>query len=128
MSEANKALVTEFCNHLASGGGTAKLVEYLADDVVYHNIPWEPVTGHDGVRQVLGPFLDTAPPACTKMEILSSVAEGDTVMNARSETWERGDVTLVLPVAGVFRIRDGKITHWSDYFDVATIQPLLDLA
>ncbi len=126
MSEANRRLVTAFCNTLVSGD-TGKLVDFLSEDVVYHNMPWQPVTGHEGVRQVLGPFLDTDPGACTKMEIHSTLAEGDTVMNARSETWERGDVKLVLPVAGVFRLKDGKITHWSDYFDVATIQPLLDL-
>ena len=56
-----------------------------------------------------------------------TLAEGDIVMNARDETWEHKGVKVVLPVAGVFRVRDGVITHWSDYFDVTTIQPLLDV-
>lgn len=125
MSEANRRLVTDFCNALMAG--TDKLVEFLSEDVHYHNMPWPPVTGHDGVRTVLAPLVDADPCALRKMEIHHTLAEGDTVMNARDETWEHKGVTCVLPVAGVFRIRDGKITHWSDYFDVKTIQPLLDV-
>ena len=125
MSEANRKLVTDFCDRLLAGD-TGKMVGYLSDDVLYHNMPWEPVTGHEGVRKVLSPLIDCDPCAITKMEIHHTLAEGDTVMNARDETWEHRGVKIVLPVAGVFRVADGKITHWSDYFDVATIQPLLD--
>lgn len=124
MSEANRQLVTDFCNALMSG--TDKALAFLSEDVIYHNMPWPPVTGHDAVRKVLGSLVDADPCALRKMEIHHTLAEGDTVMNARDETWEHKGVDCLLPVAGVFRIRDGKITHWSDYFDVNTIQPLLD--
>ena len=125
MSEANRQLVTDFCNALMAG--TDKLVGFLSEDVLYHNMPWPPVSGHDAVRKVLGPLVDADPCAVTKMEIHHTPAEGDIVMNARDETWEHKGVKVVLPVAGVFRVRDGVITHWSDYFDVNTIQPLLDV-
>ncbi len=124
MSEANRERVTAFCHALLKG--TDEVVTFLAEDVYYHNMPWPPVTGHAGVREVLSPLIDADPCALRKMEIHHTVAEGDLVMNARDETWEHKGVKVVLPVAGVFQLRDGIITRWSDYFDVATIQPLLD--
>ena len=38
----------------------------------------------------------------TALDIHHQVAEGDTVMNARTEIWERRNLRVVLPVAGVF--------------------------
>lgn len=125
MSRDHVDLVTEFCNSLLAAD-MAKTVRYLSDDIVYHNLPWEPVRGHDAVRKALDPFVHGANCAITKMEIHHTTATGDVVMNARSETWERGDARVVLPVAGVFVLRDGLIAEWSDYWDLATFQPFLD--
>jgi limonene-1,2-epoxide hydrolase len=47
-------------------------------------------------------------------------------MNERMEYWVKGDVRVDLPVAGVFELRDGLIVSWRDYFDLPTLQPLLD--
>jgi limonene-1,2-epoxide hydrolase len=122
---ANRELVTEFCHSLLAAD-MARTVAYLSQDVVYHNMPWEPVVGRTEVRRVLDPLVHGANCAITKMEIHHTLAEGDVVMNARTEVWERAGVRVELPVAGVFTVRDGQITHWSDYWDLATIQPLLD--
>ena len=125
MSDTNIRIVTELCNSLLAGD-MAETVKFLSDDVVYHNLPWEPVTGHAAVRNVLDPFVDGPHCAVKKMDIHHSAATGDVVMNARSELWERAGVSVVLPVAGVFTVRDGLITQWDDYWDLATMQPLLD--
>ena len=125
MSDANRDLVTEFCNTLLAAD-TAKLVAYLSEDVHYHNMPWKPVSGRAAVREVLSPLVDGENCAITKMVIHHTVAEGDVVMNARTETWERAGVRVELPVAGVFEVQDGLITRWLDYWDLPTLQPLLD--
>ena len=125
MSDTNIRIVTELCNSLLAGD-MAETVKFLSDDVVYHNLPWEPVTGHAAVRKVLDPFVDGPDCAVKKMDIHHSAATGDVVMNARSELWEHAGVSVVLPVAGVFTVRDGLITQWDDYWDLATMQPLLD--
>ena len=39
-------------------------------------------------------------------------------MNERIDTLVIGDVTTKLPVAGIFKVHDGKITEWRDYFDM----------
>lgn len=122
--EANKNLVIDFCN-LFLQPDIEKIAALTTEDVVYHNMPWEPSYGHEAIRKLLGPFVN--PGRCTKMEIHHTLAEGDLVMNQRTETWEYKDVIVVLPVAGVFRIQAGKIAHWNDYFDEKTIKPLIDL-
>jgi limonene-1,2-epoxide hydrolase len=59
------------------------------------------------------------------MRIEHTVCNGDVVMNARVETWERAGVRVELPVAGLFIVRDGLVARWVDYWDLATIAPLL---
>lgn len=124
MSTTNEQLVTDFCEALADGGLSA-ILPYLAEDVLYHNMPWAPVTGHAGVCEVLEPFVG-ARNFLEKMEIKHTTASDNVVMNERRETWVKGEVTVVLPVLGVFTITDGKISTWCDYFDSGTIAPLME--
>ncbi|ERY35694.1 hypothetical protein Q067_02329 [Pseudomonas aeruginosa BL13] len=72
----------------------------------------------------MGPFVN--PGRCTRMQIHRTMSQDDMVMNERTETWEYEGTTVVLPVAGVFRIEDGKIARWNDYFDEKTIKPLIE--
>lgn len=125
MSTENEKLVTEFCQSLRSAD-MAKVVSYLSEDVVYHNIPWQPVTGHAGVRQILDPFIQGPNCALMKMDIKNTTSSGNTVMNERLETWVKGSVRLELPVLGVFELKNGKITQWRDYFDADSVKPLTE--
>ena len=125
MSTENEKIVTDMCQSLRSADMT-KVVSYLSADVVYHNIPWAPVTGHAGVRQVLDPFVHGANCALERMDIKHTTSAGNVVMNERLETWVRGSVRLELPVLGVFEVNKGKITHWRDYFDAASVAPLTE--
>lgn len=117
-------LVTDFC-HTLTGGDMARTCSFLAPDVHYHNMPWAPVLGHAQVRGVLDPLLHGSDCAMKIMEIEHTLCSGEVVMNTRLETWERQGVRVVLPVAGCFEVRDGLIIRWVDYWDLATIQPLL---
>ena len=123
MSAEHEQFVTEFC-HSLTGGDMNKVVSYLSDDVFYHNMPWEPVTGHAGVHGVLDPFVNAN--MLEKMEIKHTSSSGNIVTNERLETWVTGDVRVLLPVLGVFTITDEKITKWCDYFDSGTIAPLME--
>jgi limonene-1,2-epoxide hydrolase len=116
--------VTDFCNSLLDGD-MAKTCTYLAPDVLYHNLPWPPVIGHTEVRKVLDPLVHGANCALKIMNIQYTVGNGEVVMNTRVETWERRGVRVELPVAGLFIVNDGLIVKWCDYWDLATIQPLL---
>lgn len=125
MGVENEKIVTEFCKALEKGS-IAALTPYLSEDVSYHNMPWQPVTGHAGVREVLGPFLEGAGRATVKMNITNTSSSGHTVMNERLEEWVKGSVKVDLPVLGIFELKGGKITHWRDYFDAKTVQPLME--
>ncbi len=125
MSDSAARLVTDFCNSLLLGD-MAKTCSYLSPEVVYHNMPWAPVTGHAEVRKILDPLVHGPGNALRGMDISQTVSDGVNVMNARMETWVRGTVHVELPVAGVFEVRSGLIVRWSDYFDATTVQPLMD--
>ena len=124
MNLSNADLVTRFCQSLQAAD-MAGSCRYLAPDVYYHNMPWEPVVGHAAVRKVLDPLVNGANCALRRMQIEHTVADGELVMNARLETWERQGIRVDLPVAGLFIVRDGLIVRWTDYWDLATIAPLL---
>jgi limonene-1,2-epoxide hydrolase len=125
MIASNSETVRRFCQSLTSGDMTLA-VRHLSNDVYYHNMPWEPLRGARAVQEFLQPFVDGTHCTLTSMEIHHQVAEGDTVMNARTEIWERRGVRVALPVAGVFVLRENLIVRWCDYWDLATFKPILD--
>jgi limonene-1,2-epoxide hydrolase len=93
--------------------------------IEYDNVPMGKVVGPDGVRALLDPFLA----GCTAVEWVVhhqvEHVEGEgtgTVMNERTDRFQMGDRWVELPVAGLFTVRDGRITLWRDYFDDATFR------
>ena len=124
MSRANEDLVTRLC--LGLRGPLAEWTALLAEDVDYVNIPIGAVKGREAAGRFLEPFVGDGHNTLVEAVILHTTSSGNVVMNERLETWVKGDVRAVLPVAGVFEIENGKIRKWRDYFDLATIQPYLD--
>lgn len=125
MSASNSETVRRFCKSLVAGD-MALAVRHLSNDVHYHNLPWEPMQGARAVQEFLQPFVDGTHCSLTALEIHHQVAEGDVVMNSRTETWERHGLRVLLPVAGLFVLREGLIVRWCDYWDLATFKPMLD--
>lgn len=92
---------------------------HVTDDVVYTNLPMGTVRGPDGIRSVLGPFF--APTIRNEWIILNTAVNGDTVFVERLDRHELPGGWAELPVTGVFRVSDGRIAEWREYFDLATI-------
>lgn len=97
----------------------------LAPDCEYDNVPMGPRFGPEAVRAGLEPFVN----ACSQIDwvihhqVAFAEAEGTgTVMNERLDRFHMGGRWVEVPVAGLFRISDGLITLWRDYFDLATFQ------
>jgi len=109
-------LVRDFCAAFAKHDAEA-VRPFFTDDVVYHNIPMDPAVGIDAAVGFLAGFLAM----CDRMEfdIKHLAASGDVVLTERVDTFYMGDVVAPLPVMGVFELRDGKISAWRDYFDMA---------
>ncbi|MDX6285064.1 MAG: limonene,2-epoxide hydrolase [Frankiales bacterium] len=95
----------------------------LADDIEYHNIPMPAVHGRDAVKETLEMLLGMATEA--EWIVHREMADGDTVMNERTDRFLVDGRWLELPVAGVFVVRDNRIVLWRDYFDLDTIMKQL---
>jgi limonene-1,2-epoxide hydrolase len=114
---AGEDLVERFCAAW-SERDIEKLLAFFTEDAVYHNIPIEPVTGNEGIRNLLQLFIPGS--ESITFEIRNIAAAGDVVFTERVDRFAMGERTVELPVAGVFEIRDGKIAAWRDYFDMGT--------
>ena len=100
-----------------------RIMAFFTEDAVYINIPMEPANeGKDAIRAFIGGFIGT----CSSIEftVHHQVANGDLVMNERTDRLQIGDTLIELPVMGVFEIRDGRISAWRDYFDMAPFKAI----
>ncbi|HXQ75373.1 MAG TPA: limonene-1,2-epoxide hydrolase family protein [Acidimicrobiales bacterium] len=95
----------------------------LTDDVVYHNIPMDPAVGIDAAIAFLEGFFGM----CESMviETLHLAVRDNVVLTERIDTFTIGQTVAPLPVMGTFEVRDGKISAWRDYFDMAQITAML---
>ncbi len=118
--EASERLVRHFL-----GAWTGRNIETLcgcfADDAVYHNVPVAPIKGIAGIRQIFVAFLDAFETA--NLDIITLAAEPGLVIAERIDHFLMHNGTrIALPVTGVFEVRNGHITRFSDYFDLADFE------
>jgi limonene-1,2-epoxide hydrolase len=92
----------------------ADALDMLAEDVLYHNIPMEPITGREAVRAFNDDFgLGTR--IRTNWELLAIAQSGDVVLTERTDEFFSADGRrIAIPVMGSFRVRDGFIAEWRD--------------
>ena len=101
------------------------VVSYLADDIFYHNIPMEPVSGIVAVTDYLKSAWIFS--ECN-WQILNIVSEAQVVLTERIDDFVINSSPVSLPVMGTFEIKDSKISIWRDYFDLTTYQEQLSRA
>lgn len=115
-------------------GNVDALLKHLSDDCYYENIPpVGPAGGMKGkakIRAFLADVFDkdalTVPYSLTA-EIKQVFVSGDAVIVERTDNFAIGQTHIALPVLAEFRVKDGKITVWRDYFDGETLKPALYL-
>ena len=115
MSEAAD-VVRRFCDEWAKGPDIGALLAYFTEDAVYHNIPVTPVTGRDAIRSTIEMF--TGGVDRIEFRVLNIAADDGIVLTERIDVFVLPNVTIELPVMGIFEVRDGKIAAWRDYFDL----------
>jgi limonene-1,2-epoxide hydrolase len=92
-------------------------------DFEYDNVPMGKSFGPSALTETLSGFFSM----CTGIdwEILHQTSSGTIndgiVMNERDDRVEIHGRWATLPVAGIFKIHEGKISLWRDYFDRQTI-------
>jgi limonene-1,2-epoxide hydrolase len=123
-SDAERAtleVVTDFCAAWATKD-FAKILPFLADDAVYRMSETTPaVTGHAGVRERLGSWLQSSDRI--EFKILSSSVKGPIVINHRIDSFVSTKRPLTWEGIGVFFVKGGKIQEWSDYTITVTRPP-----
>ena len=97
-----------------------KACDMLAEDVFYHNIPMEPLNGREASRGMLKGMGDMK---AINWELLNIAENGDVVLTERVDGFTFADgKEVALPVMGTFKLVDGEITEWRDYFDLGDFQ------
>jgi limonene-1,2-epoxide hydrolase len=120
--EKAEQVVREMCDAFEKHDAES-LRPFFTDDVVYHNIPMDPAVGiNDTIAFIEGFFA-----MCESMviETVNLAVRGNVVLTERVDTFTVGQTVASLPVMGTFEIRDGKISAWRDYFDLAQITKML---
>lgn len=74
------------------------------------------VIGPDGMRAVLVPAFASV--TRNEFVVRTTATNADTVFVERLDRHRLANGWVELPVTGIFTVRDGKITHWRDYFDM----------
>ena len=121
-SEDAERVVRDFCSTCAKHD-TEALRPFFTDDVVYHNIPMDPAVGIDATIAFIEGFFAMC--ENVEFEVTHLAAVGNVVLTERVDTFTLGQVVAGLPVMGTFEIRDGKISAWRDYFDMAQATKVL---
>jgi limonene-1,2-epoxide hydrolase len=116
-NESNERVIRDFIVSW-SNLNADELVEYFTDDGVYYNMPMEPVSGKENIRQFIAGFIQ--PWTKTTWDILSIASKDDIVIVERLDRTLAGEKKVDLPCVGVFEMENGKIKIWRDYFDSNT--------
>lgn len=93
------------------------ILDAFSDNPFYHNIPMDPLTSKDAIRQFIEPFLTPVTEVKWTVHFIAEDANG-VVLTERVDAFFFGDKKIALPVMGTFEFVDGKLAKWRDYFDL----------
>ena len=98
------------------------MLALCAEDIVYHNVPMEPVTGTVQMRAMVEGFLGDIEKC--DWQIHAIAANGDTVLTERTDIFHFKDGRrAAIRVMGTFDLdAEGRIKGWRDYFDMLEFQ------
>jgi limonene-1,2-epoxide hydrolase len=121
-AEDAERIVRDLCATFAQHEAEA-FRPFFTDDVVYHNIPMDPAVGIDATIAFIEGFFAMC--QSLVIETVHLAVRDNIVLTERIDTFTVGEKVAALPVMGTFEIRDGKISAWRDYFDLAQITAML---
>jgi limonene-1,2-epoxide hydrolase len=118
-------VVREFCA-LMEGRDPDALRPLLADDAIYQNVGMPAFIGVEAIVENMAAQFSMFPDAYA-FEVVNIASDGAVVLTERLDYIQAPDgSTPAIPVMGTFVVGDdGKITRWTDYFDVNLIVKLL---
>ena len=107
------------------GAMVEQLGHYFTSDCLYENIGMSKTRGPDEALAFFAEFAKALPFVSIDVDMLAIAASGDKVLTERIDHLKGADgKTLVsIPLMGIFKLRDGKISEWRDYFDTVPFAP-----
>ena len=96
------------------------VLEMMAADVGYENVPLPPMNGRDEVRAFITPNMGAAERMDWKFLAVEADAAGRRVLTERVDSFIFEEGTVAVRLMGIFEIEDGKIARWRDYADIAS--------
>jgi limonene-1,2-epoxide hydrolase len=112
----HEQLVMDFFGAWAAGDYD-RVVSFFADDGVYHNIPVDPLSGHEAIRGMIDAM--TSGLTVEEFKVLNILSDGPQVMTERVDVFRKEDGVLIeLPVMGILEFEGDEITSWREYFDL----------
>lgn len=94
----------------------------LSEDVVYHNIPMEPLHGRAAAAAFFAQF-DLGGALTTEWIVHALATQNDLVLTERTDKFlTAGGSEMAIPIMGIFKVQAGLISEWRDYFDMADFQ------
>ena len=118
-------IVRKFCDLMEKRDAEA-LRPLIADDAVYQNVGMPASSGVDAIVENMAAQFSMFPDAYA-FEIVNMASDGPVVLTERLDYIQALDGSKpAVPVMGTFVVgEDGKITRWTDYFDVSLTVKLL---
>lgn len=101
------------------------IVDAFDENVIYHNIPMDPVHGREAVRAYLRKAWRFE---SVDWQMINIASDGSIVLTERLDNFVINGHGVSLPIMGVFEVVEGKITVWRDYFDLASYKAQLKAA
>lgn len=92
-----------------------KIAALLAPDLQYTNVSLPTIVGGQKVAHLFEILLRRG--TGFEVEIHSIAAKGDVVMTERTDVLKVGSLHVAFWVCGTFRVQNGQIVLWRDYFD-----------
>jgi limonene-1,2-epoxide hydrolase len=118
-------IVRQFCALMEQRDAEA-LRPLLAEGAVYQNVGMPAFVGPDAIVENMAAQFAMFPDAYA-FEIVNLASEGSVVLTERLDYIQAPDGSKpAIPVMGTFVVDDdGRITRWTDYFDLNLIMKLL---
>lgn len=118
---SNLDTVRAFIGHWNSGDLEA-MYALCRDDVVWHNVPMEPIEGKAAMREAVAGFMVNV--ASCDWQTHAIAENGDQVLTERTDAFDMKDGRrAALRVMGTFDFDgEGLISAWRDYFDMGEFQ------
>lgn len=115
----NKHVVDSFYE-CWSAGDVDGAKEFCAEEIIWDNVPMDPITGKDKVSYFLK--KDAKGMKNPRYDVLNQMEAGDPLLMEGIENYTRQNIGIRSRYMTAFEFEDNLIKIWRDYFDLATVE------